>query len=90
MDKDSPILFVDKFSNHIYRYAGDEKYRDLTTGKAMRIKDETIKSHAKYSIVLNLMAAKNPMICELIKILNLEYEGCSHGTDEQLKESLKE
>lgn len=90
MNKDSPILFVSKSNNHIYRYAGDQRYRNLTTGVAIKIEDEHIKAHAKYPICLNIMAAKNPLLCDLIQSIGAEYEGLeSHSTEEELKEVIK-
>jgi hypothetical protein len=87
---DSPVLFVSRLNNHIYRYAGDQKYRNLTNGKAYIIEDADIKKDYFFPLALNALAMKNPLICDMIKIFNQSYEGLlSHGTEDELKELIK-
>jgi len=88
-DNSIPTLVIDKQSINIYQYHGNDVYENLHTGKSGRVKPEDAKRWFKVPLVLNAMVIQNPNIVTLIRMFKFQYEGLiSHGTEEQLKESL--
>jgi len=89
-DNTIPTLVIDKKNINIYQYHGDDIWENLTTGKSGKVRPEDAKRWFKVPLVLNAMVIKNPNLVTLIRIFRFQYEGLvSHGTEEQLKESLK-
>ena len=89
-DNTIPTLVIDKQNINIYQYHLDDVYENLATGKSGKVRPEDAKRWFKIPLILNAMAIKNKNIVTLIRMFGFQYEGLvSHGTEEQLKESLK-
>lgn len=74
MSEDKLAIVVSKKTRDIYKYHGDTKYENITTGAKGKIKDEDANRHFAIPITLNSMAEKNPSIITLISKLNLQLE----------------
>lgn len=74
MSEEKLAIVVSKKTRDIYKYHGDTKYENITTGAKGKIKDEDANKHFAIPIILNSMVQKNPEIINLISKLNLQLE----------------
>jgi hypothetical protein len=74
MTQKNLAIVVSKKTRDIYKYHGDTKYENITTGAKGKIKDEDAKRHFAIPITLNSMVEKNPSIITLISKLSLQLE----------------
>ena len=74
MSEEKLAIVVSKKTRDIYKYHGDTKYENITTGAKGKIKDEDANKHFAIPITLNNMVQKNPEIINLISKLNLQLE----------------
>jgi len=74
MSEEKLAIVVSKKTRDIYKYHGDTKYENITTGAKGKIKDEDANKHFAIPITLNSMVQKNPEIINLISKLNLQLE----------------
>jgi hypothetical protein len=74
MSEEKLAIVVSKKTRDIYKYHGDTKYENITTGAKGKIKDEDANKHFAIPITLNSMVQKKPEIINLISKLNLQLE----------------
>mgnify|MGYP001613682923 FL=1 len=61
-------------NNDLYRYLGNDEYKNLRTGNTGKIDPETAKKVLKINIEATEMINENPIVEDLIKSLNLKFE----------------
>lgn len=59
-------------NNDLYRYLGENKFRNIRTGKEGVIDDETAKKVFKINMEATVMFDEYPMVEEMIKMLDLK------------------
>lgn len=61
-------------NNDLYRYLGDDRYRNIRTGGEGEVKPEVAQKIFKINIEVTEICNEYPMVEELIKSLNLKIE----------------
>lgn len=64
-------------NNDPYRYLGDNKFRNLRTGKEGIIPDELARETLKISVDATAILEEYPEVERLIQLLNLKFDGVS-------------
>lgn len=60
-------------NDQFYRYLGNNKFRNLNTGKEGIVDEETAKKVFKINVEMTVMCEENHMIEEMIQRLNLKF-----------------
>ncbi len=61
-------------NNDLYRYLGENRYRNIRTGQEGEITEEMAKKVFKINIEATFLIEENPLIEKLIKSLNLKID----------------
>lgn len=62
-------------NNDLYRYLGENKFRNLRTGKEGTVTDEMAKEIFKINLDATAIINENPIVETMIKQLNLKADG---------------
>ena len=61
-------------NNDLYRYLGNDEYKNLRTGNTGKIDPEMAKKVFKINLEATEIINENPIVEDLIKSLNLKFE----------------
>lgn len=61
-------------NNDLYRYLGNDEYKNLRTGNVGRIEPDMANRLLKINLDATALINENPIIEDLIKTLNLKFE----------------
>ena len=73
-------------NNDLYRYLGENKFRNVRTGKEGVVEDEQARKVFKINLEATEICNQYPEVENLIKTLNLKYKKEIEQVDKKIKE----
>ena len=61
-------------NNQLYRYLGDNKFRNIVTGKEGLVDDEKAREVFKINVECTWVISEYPLVEELIEVLKLKID----------------
>lgn len=69
-------------NNDLYRYLGGNRFRNLRTGKEGDVSDELAQTTLKINLEATELINQNPLLEEMIKVLNLKFDNIKNKNNE--------
>ena len=61
-------------NNQLYRYLGDNKFRNIVTGKEGLVEDEKAREVFKINVEATAILNEYPLVEELVEVLKLKFD----------------